>query len=310
MEEHQKTKHSKKEKELTKNHPPKKGKKYLKTIRDKAVFTFREFTGKNNKEAQLKSVKRIIDNCEKNHFISSEAKKMVNNIFNIGDLKVDDIMIPRADIIAIHQDISLEGIKEFTVSKEHSRMPVYKDNLDEIIGFVHSKDLIKFIGKQDNSGFKIKDIIRKIIFVPGSMKIIDLLLKMRSSRVHIAVVLDEYGGTDGIVTIEDIVEEIVGEIEDEYDVPNQNIYNVIKKVDAHTIHVGGRIEIKKVEELLGVKVFEEDEEPDFDTVGGLMLSAFKKVPESGEAIKYSDQLSFKVLSADVRSVKLAEIKKA
>ena len=263
---------------------------------------------KRSKEAVLKSLGKTIEICASSKFISFEAVKMINNIINIGDVKVDDIMTPRGDIIAIHNNVSLTDIKDLTISNEHSRMPVYKDNLDEIIGFVHSKDLIKFIDNHQNGTFKINSLIRKILFVPESMRIIDLLLKMRSSRVHIAIVLDEYGGTNGLVTIEDIMEEIVGEIEDEFDVPNNNIYMTIKQINDNIIHVGGRVDIKKVEELLKIKISEDDNDLDFDTVGGFVLSAFKKVPESGEVVKYGNELIIKVLDADVRSVKLVEIK--
>ena len=282
--------------------------KSFKHLIDQLSVKVRNIKRKRSKEAVLKSLNKTIEICETYKFLSFEAVKMINNIINIGDVKVDDIMTPRADIIAIPNNVNLADIKDLTISNEHSRMPVYKDNLDEIIGFVHSKDLIKFIDSSEKESFKISNLIRKILFVPGSMRIIDLLLKMRSSRVHIAVVLDEYGGTNGLVTIEDIMEEIVGEIEDEYDVPGNNIYMTIKQIDQNTLHVGGRVEIKKVEELLNIKISEEDQELDFDTVGGFVLSAFKKVPEYGETIKYDNGLTLKVLDADIRSVKLIEIK--
>jgi len=275
---------------------------------NKLSANVRNVRRKRNKETILKSLSKIIETCRSAKFLSFEALKMINNIISIGDVKVSDIMTSRADIIAIPNNASLVDIKDLTVSNEHSRMPIYKDNLDEIIGFVHSKDLIKFINNSQNDAFKITSLTRKILFVPESMRIINLLLKMRSSRVHIAVVLDEYGGTSGLVTIEDIMEEIVGEIEDEYDVPNNNIYMTMKQIDSNTLHVGGRVEIKKVEEILKIKISEDDKELDFDTVGGFVLSAFKKIPEHGESIKYDNDLILKVLDADVRSVKLVEIK--
>lgn len=282
--------------------------KNFKHLLNQLSVKVRNIRRKRSKEAVLRSLNKTIETCKTHKFLSFEAVKMINNIINIGDVKVNDIMTPRADIIAIPSNVNLTDIKDLTISNEHSRMPVYQDNLDEIIGFVHSKDLIKFIDNSHSDAFKINNLIRKILFVPQSMRIIDLLLKMRSSRVHIAVVLDEYGGTNGLVTIEDIMEEIVGEIEDEYDVPNNNIYMTIKQIDQNTLHVGGRVEIKKVEELLNIKISEEDKELDFDTVGGFVLSAFKKVPEYGETIKYDNGLTLKVLDADVRSVKLIEIK--
>jgi CBS domain containing-hemolysin-like protein len=205
----------------------------------------------------------------------------------------------------------LKEIKKLIITSEHSRLPVFKRNLDNITGFIHSKDLAQFIACEDESkleNFKIKDIIRKILYVPHSMRIIDLLLKMRSSRVHIAIVLDEYGGTDGLVSIEDIVEEIVGEIEDEHDIPDDNIYLRIKKTGHNSIQVGGRVEIEKITNFLEGNLEISDMDSDFDTVGGLIFALFKKVPEIGETHTHN-QVQFEVLQADARSVKLVEITK-
>ncbi len=268
--------------------------------------------GKNKKPALLKSLNKAVDNCYKHELITLEEKKMVKNIINIEDTKVGDVMTPRTDVVAVQYDANLEDIKKLIIESEHSRIPVFKYNLDNIIGFIHSKDLAKFIGSDNHSGleeFKINSIIRKILYVPHSMRIIDLLLKMRSSRVHIAIVLDEYGGTDGLVSIEDIVEEIVGEIEDEHDIPDDNIYLRIKKINENILQVGGRVEIEKITEFLQDQIFIEDIEGDFDTVGGLIFAIFKKVPEIGEVHNHTSGLKFKILDADARSVKLVEINK-
>ncbi len=258
------------------------------------------------KSSLFELIDQLVGSAQNQGFVSFEAQKMIKNIVNIDDVKVDDVMIPRTDIVAISKDADLSEIKNLIIAKEHSRIPVYNQNLDEITGFIHSKDVVKFVGSKDH---KIKDLIRKILYVPHSMRITDLLLKMRSSQVHIAIVLDEYGGTDGLVTIEDIMEEIVGEIEDEHDVPDNNIYMTINKVNDHVFRFGGRVEIGKVEELLSEKIIENKEVVDFDTVGGLVLAALKKVPESGEIFKHSSGLIFKVLDADMRSVKLVEVSK-
>ncbi len=265
---------------------------------------------KNKRPLLLKSLNKVIDDCHRNELITLEEKKMVKNIINIDDIKVGDVMTPRTDVVAVQQDSSLEEIKKLIIDSEHSRIPVFKRNLDSIVGFIHSKDLAKFIGSEKSSelsDFKIHSIIRKILYVPHSMRIIDLLLKMRSSRVHIAIVLDEYGGTDGLVTIEDIVEEIVGEIEDEHDIPDDNIYLRIKKINDHILQVGGRVEIEKITNFLQDQISIEDIEGDFDTVGGLLFSIFKKVPEIGESYEDVSGLIFKILDADARSVKLVEI---
>ena len=270
--------------------------------------------GKNKKPALLKSLDKAISNCQKNNLITSEEKKMVKNIINIENTKVGDVMTPRTDVVAVQYDSNLEDIKKLIIESEHSRIPVFKRNLDNIIGFIHSKDLAKFIGSENGSkleNFKIHNVIRKILYVPHSMRIIDLLLKMRSSRVHIAIVLDEYGGTDGLVSIEDIVEEIIGEIEDEHDIPDDNVYLRIKKISENILQVGGRVEIEKIIEFLQNNLLIEDIDSNFDTVGGLVFAIFKKVPEIGEIYNYSSgnnlRLQFKILDADARSVKLVAI---
>jgi magnesium and cobalt transporter len=259
-----------------------------------------------HKASLLKLIGELVECAEIQEFIASDAQKMIRNIINISDVKVDDVMIPRTDIIAVSKSATLDEIREVIMIKEHTRIPVYSENLDEIIGFIHSKDLVKFLGSKHHN-FKINDIIRKVLYVPHVMRITDLLLKMRSSQVHIAIVLDEYGGTDGLVTIENIMEEIVGEIEDEHDLPDDNIYMTINKISDKLLQVGGRIEIEEIEELLAQKIIEDKEGIDFDTVGGLILATLKKVPEIGEVFKHSSGLTFKVLDADMRSVKLVEI---
>jgi CBS domain containing-hemolysin-like protein len=276
----------------------------------KVKHSVNKILGRDKKPSLLKVLNKAIDNCHKYSLITIEEKKMVKNIINIEDTKVGDVMTPRTDIIAVQCDSNLEDIKKLIIESEHSRIPVFKRNLDNIVGFIHSKDLAKFIGcegqdKLDN--FKIHNVIRKILYVPHSMRIVDLLLKMRSSRVHIAIVLDEYGGTDGLVSIEDIVEEIIGEIEDEHDIPDDNVYLRIKKINEYTLQVGGRVEIEKIGEFLQDQITIEDIEGDFDTIGGLVFSIFKKVPEVGEVYNHNSGLKFKVLDADARSVKLVEI---
>ncbi len=277
------------------------------------ICLIKKLSGSQTKPALLKNLNKAIENCQKNNLITLEEQKMVQNIINIEDTKVGDVMTPRTDVVAVQYESSLEEIKKLIIESEHSRIPVFKRNLDNITGFIHGKDLAKFIGDDNQSrldDFKINSIIRKILYVPHSMRVIDLLLKMRSSRVHIAIVLDEYGGTDGLVSIEDIMEEIVGEIEDEHDLPDDNIYLRIKKINDNAIQVGGRVEIEKIAEFLEDNIIIDEIEGNFETVGGLMFLIFKKVPEIGEVYKHRLGINFKVLDADARSVKLVEITKS
>jgi len=259
---------------------------------------------RNNKKYFLRALNDLVFYCTQKSFLSFEEQKMINNIVNIDDIKVVDVMIPRTDIIAISQNADLEELREIITTKEHTRIPVYGENLDEITGFIHSKDLVKFL-LHDQASFNIKSLVRKIIYVPHSMRIMDLLRKMRSSRIHIAAVLDEYGGIDGLITIEDIVEEIVGEIEDEHDIPDNNIYNRIEKISQNIFHVGGRVNIEKVENLIGTKIV--SEKSDFETIGGFILSEMKKIPRVGEVLDFRADLSFRILDADGVRVRLIEI---
>ena len=247
-------------------------------------------------------INHITENYEKEGLITIEERKMLKNIVNFGDKKINTIMVPRSDIIAIPENITLTEIKKIITEDEHTRIPVYKDNIDHIIGFIHSKDLAKFLCDA-NSDFNLQKIIRKILFVPCSTKLLDALLKMRSSRVHIGIVLDEFGAVDGLVTIENLVEEIVGEIDDEHDVPLESSFFQIKKINEKTYQFGGRVEIKKFEEIFKVKF----EDCIAETIGGLVMSVFKSIPKTGAKIEKS-QLIFKVLDADKRMVKSVEIK--
>ncbi|MFT5702937.1 MAG: magnesium and cobalt transporter [Rickettsiales bacterium] len=305
MEDHPKTKiNSKKQ--------PKTTKQFAFNQVSKISHLFQTIFKINSKPALLKSLNKAINNCQKHGLLTSEEKKMVTNIINIEDTKVEDVMTPRTDIVAIQQNSSLEEVKKLIIESEHTRIPIFKRNLDSIIGFIHIKDLAKFIATDDakSENFKIHNVIRKALYVPHSMRIIDLLLKMRALRVHIAIVLDEYGGTDGLVSIEDIMEEIVGEIEDEHDIPDDNIYLRFTNINEHILQVGGRVEIDKITDFIGDYLSIDDIDSDFDTAGGLMFAVFKKVPEIGETYSPNEKITFKIIDADARSVKLIEILKS
>lgn len=244
-----------------------------------------------------------MESYEKAGLISHEEKKMFENIACFGDKKINLIMTPRADLIAVKHDATLEEIKKIITSDGHTRIPVFKENLDEIVGFIHSKDLAKFLCAEGQQ-FSIAKILRKILFVPGSMKLLDVMLRMRMAQVHAAIVLDEFGGVDGFATIENVVEEIVGNIEDEHDLPSDNLFFRIVKINDQTFQFGGRVEIEKVEEKLKMKILTEEDE--FQTVNGLVMSIFKQVPKVGDAIQ-KNGLKFRIIDADSRVVKLVEI---
>lgn len=271
----------------------------------KLLHFFVNLLRKKSKKSFVSVISHLTETYEKEGLISLEEKSMISNIAGLGDKKADSIMTPRADLIAIKHDATLEEIKKIIISNGHTRIPVFRENLDEIIGFIHSKDLAKFLCL-DEDDFQMSKILRKILFVPGSMKVLDLMLRMRISRVHVAIVLDEFGGVDGFVTIDNVMEEIVGNIEDEHDIPSDNAFFRIKKINDKMLQVGGRVEISQIEEILQTKIKEEDD--DFQTIAGLVMATFRRVPEIGEETERGE-LKFKIVDSDSRSVKLIEVRK-
>lgn len=242
---------------------------------------------------QLKSKSKKMNLAEKGIFI---------NLVKFGNKTVEDIMIPRSDIVAIKLNISLDELnQQIALSVPHTRTLVYNDSLDNILGFIHIKDLFKILTSKQN--FDLKKIIRRPIISAPSMKLIDLLTRMRRDCVHIAVVIDEYGGTDGIVTIEDIMEEIVGKIDDEHDKKSDN--DSFKVIGNNTIISNARVEVEVLEELLGVKLKKMDDE--FDTIGGLVLAITGDVPVIGTKIQIADYVELEVIEASPRTLKQVKL---
>lgn len=239
--------------------------------------------------------------------VGSEERSILHNVLRLSDVSVSDVMVPRTDIVAVDHKVMLNELKEMIKEKEHTRIPVYKDSLDNIMGFIHLKDLMSYIGSGVQKEFSLNDILREILFVPPSMKVVDLLLKMKAKRVHMALVLDEYGGTDGLVTLEDLVEEIVGEINDEHD---EDGHSEIKHIDALSFEVHARITIEELEKKLGVKLIDNGEEEDFDTLGGLITSMLGHVPAKGEIVKHKSGIEFEVTEADARKISKLLVRKA
>ncbi|RYE13329.1 MAG: HlyC/CorC family transporter, partial [Rickettsiales bacterium] len=275
---------------------------------------------RSSESSIIKSIKNIIKNLFKhnNSFeesvdelieeynsegmdIGSDERTMLHNIISFGELKVSDIMVPRTDIVAIDAKIDFDELKRVFIEHEHTRMPVYMESLDNVLGFIHIKDLLPALSGLGE--FNIENIIRELLIISPSMKVIDLLAKMRQSRVHMALILDEYGGTDGLVTIEDLVEEIVGEIQDEHD---DMIEPEIVLLDDNLIEASARLSIEKLEKQLNFKIKDHD---DFDTLGGLILSIIGYVPTKGEKISHKSGIEFTILESDARRIKRLLINK-
>ena len=241
--------------------------------------------------------------------IDEKTKKIFSNVIDIHDKCVEDVMVPRANIVAISENSSLKILSSLMSDSKHSRIPVFEDNLDKITGMIHIRDLFNHF--ENSSDFKVqrqatKILSRKILFTSPSMKILDLLLKMRSEKIHMAIVVDEYGGTYGLATIEDLVEEIVGEIEDEHDLVQREYF---KKISKASYELSSRMLIEDFEKKIGKKIKIEERDK-VDTVGGLVFSIAERVPGRGEVINHPSGIEFSVLEADTRRIKklLVQIK--
>ena len=233
---------------------------------------------------------------------SKDELVLLRNILNLHGLTVYDIMIPRADIVAVDLGTSLTDLVRIMSEEAHSRIPVYRETLDDIAGMVHIKDLLACWNSE--SQVILSDIVRSVLFVAPSMPILELLLQMRVSRLHLALVVDEFGGIDGMVTIEDLVEEIVGEIEDEHD--EDYTPRMIERADG-TLEADARVPIKDFEDRLGEFLSIEEREEDIDTLGGLVFFLAGRVPSRGEIIPHASGFDFEVLDADPRRIRRIRI---
>ena len=266
----------------------------------------RFFPPNNAKKGSLrKSIEIVLDTAKKgSENISKQERLMLLNILKIGEIRSMDIMIPRADIVSIEVSDTFEKVLEVFKKETHSRVPVYEKNLDNIIGMIHIKDLVKYQGQENiESGF-LRKIKRDILEMPPSMPVLDLLMKMQLTRLHMGIVIDEYGGTDGLVTIEDVIEEITGEIEDEHD--EQNTPMLIK-ITPNSFEASARVEIKEFEKISKINLLEDLDNDDIDTLGGLIFSITGRVPQRGEIIKHKSGLIFEINDADPRKIKSLKI---
>ena len=270
----------------------------IKKIYGSIVSLFRS----NQKEELKNVIEDLIDeNKSSTEKIDDGTKNIFKNVINLSDKCIEDVMIPRADIDAVSSDIKIDKLITFINKTKHSRIPVFQENLDKIIGMIHIRDLFEKVNnkkKKENLSLS-KTITRKILFSSPSMKILDLLLKMRSEQIHMSIVVDEFGGTNGLVTIEDLVEEIVGEIKDEHDFEE---IEEIKKISKKTYDVSARLPVEDLEKKIG-GYFTDEEKEDIDTVGGLVFNLLGKIPSRGEVISHKSGLEFTIRDADTRKIK-------
>ena len=270
-------------------------------------FFFKKNTENNNLK---QSIETVLDNDLKGtEGISKHERLMLLNILKIDGIRSSDIMIPRADIGAVELNDSFEKVLEVFIKEAHSRVPVYEKNLDNIIGMVHIKDLVNYQNqKKIEAGF-LTNLKREILEIPPSMPVLDLLLKMQITRLHMGIVIDEYGCTDGLITIEDVIEEITGEIEDEHD--EKNLPMLIKS-SVNTFEASARVEVEELQKVTNINFLNDEDNEDVDTLGGLIFSIAGRVPQRGEIIKHFSGTTFEIKDADpmkIKSVKILTPKK-
>ncbi len=264
--------------------------------------------GMNSKESETgvtqKEIRSLVDEGNDTGAIDLTEKEMINNIFEFNTTMAGEIATHRTDIVAVPSTASLENIIEVISEEKFSRIPVYNENVDDIIGFFRVRDLLKFyLNGKNGRDFKLKKILHEPYFVPFSKKIDELFEDMQKNKVHMAIVIDEYGGTAGIVTMEDLIEEIMGNIFDEYDVEEEEI----TEIDENTFLIKGTTELDEVEEILDIN-FKDGE--DYDTIGGFIIGQLGRIPDENEHPELIiDNLIIKVEKIDDKRIEFIKISK-
>lgn len=272
-----------------------------------AGFTgwLRRLIGGRSGESLRDTVEELLEGYEEDGERLSDAERaMLVNLLEFGELRVDDVMVPRADVVAVEESTSIDEVVAMVREQGHSRLPVYRETLDDVVGMIHVRDLLNGWGAEP-PGPSLTSLLRQVLFVPPSMPVIDLLVKMRTARIHMALVVDEYGGIDGLATIEDLVEPIVGEIWDEHD--TEDAANLVERPGG-MLEASARTTVEELEERTGIDLLPEDREEDIDTLGGLVVDLLGRVPVRGELIRHDSGLEFEVMDADPRRIKRLRIR--
>ncbi|WIV10697.1 hemolysin family protein [Proteiniborus sp. MB09-C3] len=247
-------------------------------------------------------IRSLVDVGEEEGTIRHQEKEMIEGIFEINDIDVTEVMVPRIDIVAISEDSNLREALNIVITYGHSRIPVYKDTIDNIVGILYAKDILPFASLNDQrfDEKKVTEIMRLAYYVPETKNVNQLLKELQQQKVHMAIVLDEYGGTEGLVTIEDILEEIVGDILDEYD----NEVDLIEKINDNEFLVKADISLEEINEIFETNLPEED----FDSLGGFVFSTLGRVPVQGDIVVY-ENLQMTVVELDNRRIVTIEVRK-
>jgi magnesium and cobalt transporter len=270
----------------------------------------RKITGQDADATAIReSLEEVIEESERESpALSAQERVMMGNLLKFGELKLRDIMVPRAEIVAVDESIGLGELLKMFREAQHSRLPVFSETLDAPTGLIHVKDVMGLLEPEPDGAYclsphaRITALRRPILFAPPSMRALDLLLKMQASHTHLALVIDEYGGTDGLVSIEDIIEEIVGDIADEHDEDA-----AVLKPDGDGVIADARMDLDDFKDQTGHDLMvddgEDEIERDIDSLGGLVVSLLGRVPQRGEIVAHPDGTEFQVLEADPRRVR-------
>ena len=265
---------------------------------------FRAAIGHRAEGTLKEALEEVLEEHEDNEMaVSEEDRNLLRNMIAFGELKVGDVATPRSDIAAVPEQVTQDELKAHIMEHRHTRIPTYCDTIDNITGFIHIKDF--FFALLGGEHIDIPAIQRQVLFVPPSMKITDLLVKMRLATCHMAIVVDEYGCTDGLVTMEDLFEEIVGEIQDEHDEDEEQ--PAIVWLSEKSLEADARVKVSDLEEQLQLNLFADDDEDDFDTLGGLIFTHLGRVPAKGEIVQFGQGIKLEIISADPRRIRKVRV---
>ena len=241
----------------------------------------------------------VLREAQARGLFDADAQAMIEGVLQVADMQARDIMIPRSQMVVVNRDASPEQLIPIAIESGHSRFPVIGESRDEVVGVLLAKDLLRYSSKNESSNFSIREILRPAVFVPESKRLNVLLKEFRASRNHLAIVVDEYGGVAGMVTIEDVLEQIVGEIEDEHDIDEDTF---IRKYSDVSYSVKALTSIEDFNDYFSTDFSDEE----FDTIGGLVTDKLGRLPKRGETV-ILDNMSFQVISADNRRIHLMKV---
>ena len=240
----------------------------------------------------------LLRDAQRLGYLDADSLRMIEGVLQVSEMSVSEIMLPRSEMIVVNKEAKYEEILPIAIKSGHSRFPVIGENKDEVIGILLAKDLLNYSLEQERDNFSLKDILRPAVFIPENKRLGILLNEFRKNRNHIAIVVDEYGGVSGLVSIEDVLEQIVGDIEDEHDV-DKGIY--IRKHKENAYSVKAITPIEEFNQFLGTQLKDDE----YDTVGGLVLQGFGHLPKRGETVTI-EGIAFKVLRANNRRIQVLQ----